>query len=230
MDNRPQAKGAFVDLVAADGHTLCAYRSAPEATPRGGIVVLHEIFGLNAHIREVCDSYAALGFLAVAPALFDRVERGVELAYGPASVDRGRELRAAIGWDASVRDVQAAINAAAEGGAACVVGYCWGGTLAFLAATRLTGLACAVSYYGGQTTPFAAERIRVPVLMHFGELDPRIPASDIREQARGNPDIEIHMYPADHGFNCDHRKEWQRASAELALARTLAFFERTRKA
>lgn len=230
MHDRPPAGGGLIDLVASDGHRLRAYRSVPAAAPRGGLVVLHEIFGCNAHIREVCDGYAARGYLAIAPALFDRAERDVEMDYSPPSVERGRVLRAAIGWDASLHDVAAAIDAAAAGGRVGVIGYCWGGTLAFLAATRLSGLACAVSYYGGQTTPFARERIRVPMLMHFGEQDPRILPADIREQARGNPGIEMHTYPADHGFNCDHRKEWHCESAELALARTLAFFDRTLRA
>lgn len=227
MSERPAPQGEFVELTATDGHRLRAYRSVPAGAPKGGLVVLHEIFGLNLHIREVCDGFARRGYLAVAPALFDRAERDVELAYGAASIERGRALRAAIGWDASLHDVQAAIAAAAAGGPVGVIGYCWGGTLAFLAATRLTGLACAISYYGGQTTPFAGERIRVPVLMHFGELDPRIPMVDIRTQAQGNPDIRIHLYPADHGFNCDHRQEFHRASAELALTRTLDFLDRS---
>ncbi|MFO1412721.1 MAG: dienelactone hydrolase family protein [Burkholderiales bacterium] len=226
MSDRPPMRGEFIGLTASDGHRLRAYRSAPEGAPRGALVVLHEIFGCNAHIREVCDGYADRGYLAIAPALFDRAERDVEMDYGPASIERGRALRAAIGWDASVRDVAAAIDAAAAGGPVGVIGYCWGGTLAFLAATRLGGLACAVSYYGGQTTPFARERIRVPMLMHFGEQDPRILPDDIRAQAQGNPDIEMHLYPADHGFNCDHRKEWHRESAAQALARTLEFFDR----
>lgn len=216
-----------IDLIAGDGQTLRGYRAEPRGISRGRMVVLHEIFGLNRHIREVCDGYALLGYVAVAPALFDRAERGVELDYGHDGIDRGRRLRAAIAWERSLLDVQAAIDAAGEGGAVAVLGYCWGGTLAFLAATRLRGLTCAVSYYGGQTTPFAAEHIRVPMMMHFGELDPRIPEADILEVARHNPQIEIHRYPADHGFNCDHRKEWDRTSAHSALAHTLSFLDRS---
>lgn len=189
--------------------------------------MLHEIFGLNAHIREVCDGYARTGYLALAPALFDRAQRGVELAYGPDEVEQGRRLRAAIDWDASLLDVQAAIDNAAGGGTAGVVGYCWGGTLAFLAATRLSHVACAVSYYGGQTVPFAAEKVRVPVLMHFGDKDLRIPEADIEAVWRHNPQIEIHRHPADHGFNCDHRKEFHAPSAERALAQTLEFLNRS---
>lgn len=204
---------------------LRAYRVDPVGAARGGLVVLHEIFGVNEHMRDVCDDYARRGYLVVAPALFDRVERGVELDYGIEGIARGRDLRSKIAWESSLLDVQAAIDAAGQGGAVAVLGYCWGGTLAYLAATRLRGLACAVSYYGGQTTPFAAERARVPMMMHFGEMDPRIPEADILEVARHNPTIEIHKYPADHGFNCDSRKEWHAASAHSALERTLSFLK-----
>lgn len=192
--------------------------------------MLHEIFGVNAHIREVCDGYAKHGFLAVAPALFDRVQPHTELAYDDAAIARGRELRAAIPVEATLLDVQAAIDAAREAGAVAVLGYCWGGTLAFLSATRLQGVSCAVGYYGAQTIPFAHETIRVPVLMHFGELDPRIPPADIATIRRHNPGIEMHTFPADHGFNCDHRKEWHAESATRALELTLAFLDRTLRA
>lgn len=215
-----------VSLYAADGHALSAYRAAPNHEPRGGLVVLHEIFGVNAHIREVCDGYAKRGFLAIAPALFDRVRRDTELGYDEPAVAKGRELRAAIALEATLLDLQSAIDAAREGGAAAVLGYCWGGSLAFLAATRLQGVRCAVSYYGAQTMPFAHEPVRVPVLMHFGELDRRIPPGDIATIRRHNPDIEVHTFPADHGFNCDHRKEWHAQSAARALELTLAFLER----
>ena len=213
-------------MTARDGFTLRGYRAVPPGRPKGGIVVLHEIFGLNAHIREVCEGYARLGYLAIAPALFDRAQRGVELAYGPDDIEQGRLLRAAIAWNDSLLDVQAAIDGAAAGGSVGVIGYCWGGTLAFLAATRLEHVACAVSYYGGQTVPFAAEKLRVPMLMHFGDYDPRIPEADIEAVLRHNPQIEVHRHPADHGFNCDHRKEFHAPSAERALAQTLEFLNR----
>jgi carboxymethylenebutenolidase len=213
-------------LHAGDGHALTAYVARPEGPASAGLVVLHEIFGVNAHIREVCDRYAARGFCVVAPALFDRAQVGAELGYDEQAVRRGRELRSAIDLESTLLDVQAAIEFARTAGAVAVVGYCWGGTLAFLAATRLHGLASAISYYGAQTTPFAGETIRVPVLMHFGEHDPRIPVSDIDLIRRHNPGIEMHTFPADHGFNCDHRKEWHAESAQRALELTLAFIDR----
>ncbi len=218
--------GAEVVLEAADGHRLDAYLSTPQAPNGAGLVVLHEIFGVNAHIREVCDGYASRGFRAVAPALFDRAKRGVALGYDAAAIDTGRELRAQIAWDAVLLDVQAAIDSVRSPKGTAVVGYCWGGTLAFLSATRLNGVDCAIGYYGAQTIPFAHETPRVPVLFHFGTEDPRIPESDREILGRHNPQIETHLYPADHGFNCDHRKEWHAPSAEKALELTLNFMQR----
>lgn len=203
-----------------------AYEALPSGAPRGGLVILHEIFGVNAHIREVCEGYAERGYAAIAPALFDRAERGVELGYDADGIERGRVLRAAIGWEGSLLDVQAAIDRAGTYGPVGIVGYCWGGTLAFLATTRLRGLRCAVGYYGGQTVPFARETPKVPLMLHFGEFDPRIPPEDVEEIRRHNPQIEMHYFPADHGFNCDHRKEWHEPSAREALRLTLAFLDK----
>jgi len=218
--------GTSVALRAVDGHELTAYRVDPDGAPRGGLVILQEIFGVNRHIREVCDGYARLGYVALSPALYDRVRRGTELGYDAEGVAAGRSLRAAVGWDAALLDLQAAIHAVSDAGPVAVIGYCWGGTLAFLAATRLEGLRCAVGYYGGQTVPFAQEKPRVPLLLNFGERDPRIPAEDREIIRLANPGIEMHLFPADHGFNCDHREEWHAPSAVRALELTLGFLER----
>jgi carboxymethylenebutenolidase len=221
---------SMIALTARDGHRLSAYRVEPKRSNGAGLVVLQELFGLNAHIRQVCDAYGALGYGVISPGLFDRVRPNVDLGYDQMGIEAGRKLRAQIGWDAALADVQAAIDAASAAGPVAVLGYCWGGSLAFLAATRLRGLRCAVGYYGGQTAPFAEEKIRVPVMLHFGTLDPRIPPADIERIRRGNPAIEIHSFPADHGFNCDHRKEWHGPSAKEALALTLGFLSRCLKA
>ena len=222
----PHMQGEGILLDAADGHRLDAYRASPAASLAAGLVVLHEIFGVNAHIQQLCDDFAALGFNAVAPALFDRARRGVALGYERADIETGRALRAAIAWEDVLLDVQAAIDSVRSPSGVAVIGYCWGGTLAFLAAARLDGVACAVGYYGAQTVPFAHERPRVPVLLHFGTEDPRIPEGDRALIQRHNPQIEMHLFPADHGFNCDHRKEFHAPSAEAALALTLAFLRR----
>lgn len=218
--------GRPVALQAGDGHAFDAWCVEPEGESRWGAVILQEIFGVNAHMREVCARYAALGATAVAPALFDRVERGVDLNYDTVGIDTGRKLRELVGWDAAVADVQAAVDHAAKSGPVAVIGFCWGGTLAFLSAARFDNVACAVSYYGGQTVPFAQEKTRAPVLMHFGSEDPRIPETDRKIILEANPDIEAHVYPTDHGFNCDHRKEWDAPCAALAMDRTIAFLAR----
>src|SRR5690242_3834131 len=162
-----------MQLTASDGHELAAYRAEPKGAPRGTIVVIQEIFGVNHHVRGVADGFARDGYLAIAPALFDRVQRGVELGYTPESIAEGRELRGKVGWDEAMRDVAAAI--AAGTGKVGIVGYCWGGAVTWLAAARLDGLACAVSYYGGGVLQSADEAPRCPMQGHFGERDKMIP-------------------------------------------------------
>lgn len=219
--------GSTIELAARDGHRFSAYRALPAGggTTKGGIVVIQEIFGVNGHMRRVTDGFAAQGYAAIAPALFDRLRPGIELGYDDGGVAEGRELRSEVGWDGPLADVQAAIDAAAAYGKVGVVGYCWGGSLAFLAATRLTGLACAVGYYGGQIAQYAEERTRVPVILHFGEKDHGIPMSDVDKVRAAHPDMSIFLYPAGHGFNCDERGSYDAASAALALERTLLFFD-----
>jgi carboxymethylenebutenolidase len=218
-------KTETITLTAEDGHRLSAYRAAPEGTPRGGLVVIQEIFGVNSHIRKVTEGFAADGYVALAPALFDRVERGVELGYQAADIERGRELRGKVGWDTMVVDVKAAVEALRrEGLRVGVVGYCMGGSLAWLAATRIPGVAAAVSYYGGAVADFAAERPRCPVLLHFGETDQSIPREHWDRIRAHHPDVPMHIYPAGHGFNCDQRASYHEPSARLARERTIAFF------
>jgi carboxymethylenebutenolidase len=220
-------KTETITLTAEDGHRLSAYRAAPDGAPRGGLVVIQEIFGVNSHIRKVTEGFAADGWVALAPALFDRVERGVELGYQPADIERGRELRGKVGWDTMVTDVKAAVEALRrEGLRVGVVGYCMGGTLAWLAATRIPGVAAAVSYYGGAVADFAAERPRCPVLLHFGETDQSIPREHWDRIRAHHPDIPMHIYPAGHGFNCDQRASYHEPSARQARERTIAFFRR----
>ncbi|HXG04322.1 MAG TPA: dienelactone hydrolase family protein [Candidatus Binatia bacterium] len=218
-------KTETITLTAEDGHRLSAYRAAPDGAPRGGLVVIQEIFGVNSHIRKVTEGFAADGYVALAPALFDRVERGVELGYQPADIERGRELRGKVGWDTMVVDVKAAVEALRrEGLRVGVVGYCMGGSLAWLAATRIPGVAAAVSYYGGAVADFAAERPRCPVLLHFGETDQSIPKEHWDRIRAHHPDIPMHIYPAGHGFNCDQRASYHEPSARQARERTIAFF------
>jgi carboxymethylenebutenolidase len=205
----------------------------PVAAPRGGLVVVQEIFGVNAHMRAVCERYAQAGFRALAPALFDPVERDVALGYDEAGFEAGRALAASLGFDRAVAVVAAAAQAlAARGGEArriAVVGFCWGGTVAFLANARL-GLP-AVSYYGARTVPFLEEPLRAPMLFHFGARDHSIPAADVDAHRARLPQATIHVYDAGHGFNRDvDPRHHDAASAALAHSRTLAFLARAPRA
>jgi carboxymethylenebutenolidase len=210
-------------LRAADGHRLAAYRAAPPGKPRGALVVIQEIFGVNSHIRSVVDGYAADGWLAVAPAMFDRVERGVEIGYAPADIERGRQLKGGCSNDHTLLDSAAAVDSVRAAGRVAVIGYCWGGTLAWLAACRQPGLCAAVSYYGGGIGELVDLTPRCPVLAHVGDRDASIPLTVVDALRAAHPEVEVHVYPAGHGFNCDQRGSFDAASAKLARERSLAF-------
>jgi carboxymethylenebutenolidase len=224
LKRRRDIMGENITLRAADGHSLAAYKAAPQGSPRGGIVVIQEIFGVNGHIRSVCDGFAADGYLAVAPALFDRVQKGVDLGYGADDIAKGRELRGKIGWDGAMADSAAAIAEAAKAGAVGIVGYCYGGGVAWAAGCRLGGLAAAVSYYGGPWAELTGETPRCPNLLHFAARDQMIPVSLAEQMKASHPTIATHVYDADHGFNCDQRVHYDGFAATLARKRTLAFF------
>jgi carboxymethylenebutenolidase len=216
--------GTMMQLTARDGATLAAYRAAPTQASRGGLIVVQEIFGVNSHIRSVCDGYAADGYTAIAPALFDRYEKGVELGYSPPDIDAGRALKGRAETDAALLDVAAARDAiATNGGKIGIVGYCWGGFIAWMAAARVDGLACAIAYYGGGLTDALDARPRCPVMAHFGERDKVIPLSGVDKLRATHPQVQVFTYPADHGFNCDQRGSYDASSAKLARERTLAF-------
>ena len=221
--------GQFIDLKAADGFVFPAYVAQPAGPAKGGVVVLQEIFGVNSHIRAVADGYAADGYLAVAPATFHRVKPGVELGYTQGDITAGVALKAAVEGLAApgvLPDIQAAIDYAQQAGKVGVVGYCWGGLLAWRSACLLQGLAAAVPYYGGGMTSATetARTPRVPVLVHFGEQDHSIPVETARAFAKAQPGVEVKFYAAGHGFNCDQRGAYDAAAATLARTRTLAFF------
>jgi carboxymethylenebutenolidase len=215
--------GRTLQVTAADGHTFDLYRADPEGAALGALVVAQEIFGVNSHIRAVCDGFAEDGYLSVAPALFDRVERGIELGYGGDNVARGRELRAPIALENALADIEAAAQEIAPAGRIGIVGYCWGGTLAWAAATRSRTFAAAVGYYGGGVPDTADEWPNCPVMLHFGEHDQSIPLDGVAKVRAAHPELPIHIYPAGHGFNCDQRAAHHPESARLARWRTLAF-------
>ena len=213
-------------LRAADGFAFAVYEALPPGEARGAVVVVQEIFGVNVHIREVADSYAADGYAALAPALFDRAERGVELGYDEAGVRRGRQLAFnAVARSDALADLQATVLEAGKYGAAGMVGYCYGGLMAWLSAAELEGLAAASVYYGGGIAGTLDRAPKCPLVMHFGALDAHIPLADVDKIRAALPDVPVHVYPAaDHGFNCDHRGSHHEASAALARERTLALF------
>jgi len=214
--------GDTVELKASDGHLLGGYRADPEGSARGGIVLIHEVFGINAHIRGVADGYAAEGYAMLAPALFDRVARGVELGYDAEGLARGRALRGELGWDAPVLDIRAACEALAAHGKVAAIGYCWGGSLAWLAATRLH-FDGSIGYYGGQINDFITEQPRCPTMLHFGEHDAFVPNAHWRAIREQHPEVALYTYPAGHGFNCERRSDYHEQSALLARERSLAF-------
>ena len=221
----------FIDLKSADGLVFPAYVAEPAGKPRGAIVVLQEIFGVNSHIRSVADGYAAAGYLAVAPATFHRVKPDVELGYTEADMTAGFALKTAVEAlpaPGVLQDIQAAINHAAQtsGGKVGIVGYCWGGLLTWRAACTLSGLSAAVPYYGGGMTAGdePARQPAVPVLAHFGNQDHWIPLDTVEAFKKAQPGVEVHVYEANHGFNCDQRGSYNEAAAKLAKQRTLDFF------
>ena len=222
--------GQFTNLTAADGFQFSAYVAKPEGTPRAAIVVLQEIFGVNSHIRSVADRFAAEGYLAVAPATFDRVKTGVELGYTADDMSAGMALKTAV--DALpepgvMQDIQAAIDHAAQlgGGKVGIIGFCWGGLLAWRSACQLTGLSAALPYYGGGMTGDAeiARQPQCPVMAHFGDRDHWIPLDGIEAFKQAHPEVTVHVYSADHGFNCDQRGSYDEAAAKLARERSLTF-------
>jgi carboxymethylenebutenolidase len=221
--------GQFIDLSAADGKTFPAYVAEPAGQPKGAVVVVPEIFGVNSHIRSVADGYAAEGYLAVAPSTFHRVKPGVELGYSEDDMKAGFELKTAVEAlpaPGVMQDLEAAVAYASRAGKVGIVGYCWGGLLTWRAACGIEGLAAAAPYYGGgMTTPEESARTpKVPVLVHFGNNDHWIPLPTIEDFKKAHPEVEVHVYPCGHGFNCDQRGSYNAEAAKLARERTLAFF------
>jgi carboxymethylenebutenolidase len=218
--------GKMIELTASDGHKLAAYRADPAGKPRGAIVVIQEIFGVNSHIKSVADGYAKDGYVAIAPAMFDRVQRNVDLGYSPEDIAKGREIRGLVSNDMAMKDVEAAVKAAAGAGKVGIVGYCWGGLVTWLAAAKVSGLACAVPYYGGGILDNADLQPKVPLMGHFGDKDQHIPVDGVRKLAAKHPKHQIFIYEADHGFNCDQRGSYNEPAAKQARARSLEFFRK----
>jgi carboxymethylenebutenolidase len=218
--------GKMIELTAADGHKLAAWRAEPKGKPRGALVVVQEIFGVNSHIKSVADGYAADGYLAIAPAFFDRAQRGVNLGYTPADIEVGRTFIPKLQWDNTLKDANAALENVKSAGKVGIVGYCWGGTVSWVASSRIPGLAASVTYYGGGITGMSSEKPKCPVMSHWGETDHAIPLDGVKKFLDQHPEVTSYFYPAGHGFNCDQRGSYDAASAKLARERSLEFLQK----
>ena len=215
-----------IELTGADGFAFSAYLAKPTGEIKGRVVVIQEIFGVNDHIREVCDGYAEEGYIAVAPALFDRVAPGIELGYEGDDMAQGVEIAmGTLEMPNTLSDVQAAIDYLAKDGKVGVVGYCFGGLLTWLSAAGANNIACASGYYGGGIVQSIEKAPKVPTILHFGNLDAHIPIPDVKSIDEAHPEVMVYIYDADHGFNCDHRGSYNESAAALARQRTLSFFE-----
>ncbi|MBN9081217.1 MAG: carboxymethylenebutenolidase [Rhizobiales bacterium 62-17] len=217
--------GERVTLTCKDGQKIGAYVAKPAGTAKGAVIVLQEIFGANQHIRKTADLYAEQGYLAIAPALYDRVEPDVELGYTGDDPKTGMAIRAKTELPKTLLDIEAAIDHVKSAGKVGIVGYCWGGTLVFAAVCKLPGVAAGSAYYGGGIAQMLDMKPTAPIIMHFGENDHGIPLTDVDKVKAALPDVPVYVYPgAGHGFNCDERASYQKEGADLARSRTLEFF------
>jgi len=215
----------FINLKSNDGFTLSAYATSARGDCRGAVVVIQEVFGVNSHIRSVVDGYADEGYYAIAPALFDRIEPGIELGYDAQDIERGVDLAFnQLQQRRTLEDIQAAIDHASQHGRVGVVGYCWGGLMTWISACQLQNIHAASAYYGGGIPSQAEMTPHCPIILHFGEQDAHIPMDSVRQFMTRHPDLKIHIYDADHGFNCDQRGSFDAEAAAAARHRTLALF------
>ena len=219
--------GQLIELKTKDGKTIEAYRAEPAGSARGALVVIQEIWGINKHIRSVADGYAADGYLAIAPALFDRIEPGVKMdEYTPETMQRGFGLMQKVDMDKALLDVEAAVQQVASVGKVGIVGYCLGGRVAWMSAAHADGLSAAVAYYGGGVPGLAAEKPRCPVILHFGKKDQHIPLDSVEAFKKVHSELPVYLYDADHGFNCNDRGSYDAAAAKLARERTVEFLRK----
>ncbi len=216
--------GKIIELTAADGHKLAAYRAEPAGKPRGAVVVIMEIFGVNSHIQSVADGYAADGYLVIAPAMYDRVQRNYDTGYTQPEIEAGVAIMQKLDWKQTLLDLDAAVAQAKTAGKVGIVGYCWGGTVAWVAAARTAGIACAVPHYPGGIANFADDAPKVPVMANFGLQDQSPTPDQAKAVLAKHPAVDSYFYPAGHGFNCDQRGSYNADSAALARSRTLEFF------
>ena len=215
----------LIEVTAKDKHKFSAYISQPSGKPKAGIVIIQEIFGVNSHIKEVTDLYASKGYLSIAPSLFDRIEKNVTLNYDEKGISKGRNLKELCDKDA-LKDIIASISVVSSAGKVGVVGYCWGGSLSWRIGCEFSNLSASVCYYGGDIPKLRNLKPKCNILTHFGEFDKGIPITDVKIFQEKRPEVLTYTYPADHGFNCDHRSQFNKTCANIALDRTLKFIEK----
>ena len=215
----------IIEITSKDNHQFSAYISQPSGKPKAGIVIIQEIFGVNAHIKEVTDLYASKGYLSIAPSLFDRIEKNVTLNYDESGVNKGRKLKELCDNNA-LKDIEASVSVVSSAGKVGVIGYCWGGSLSWRIVCEASNLSASVCYYGGDIPKLKNLKPNCNVLTHFGELDKGIPIKNVKIFKKKRPEVLTYTYPADHGFNCNQRNQFNKNCAEIALDRTLKFLER----
>lgn len=214
----------MIELITGDGVPFSAYRADPDGAPKGAVVVVQEIFGVNSHIRAIADMFAARGYVAIAPSLFDSVKPEVSLGYDAAGIAEGLDLAKQLGRERALAEIQAAVDSVRDAGKAAIVGYSWGGFLAYTAGNHVTGLACAVGYYGGGIADEYGQKRKVPTLLHFAENDEHIPLDAVVHFRASRPDVSAFTYAgAAHGFNCDERGSYNKDAADKSLERTLSW-------
>ena len=218
--------GELLKTTASDGHEFTSYLTQPTSTPLGGLVIIQEIFGVNKHIKSIADKYAKEGYLVAAPSLFDRIDKGIELGYEPEDVERGRALKEITGNGLPLKDIDAARSIVSAAGKVGVIGFCWGGTLTWLAACKIPGFACASSYYGGGISNLISCTSKCPIIFHFGRKDDSIPLNDVERIKVNHPNSPVCLYPAGHGFNCDQRAGFEPTSSKIAEERTLEYLRK----
>jgi len=217
--------GQTISISTRHGR-ISAWHARPRVTPKGALIIVQEIFGLNSHIRQVADRFANYGYVAIAPALFDLIHPGTSLDYDEAGVARGREIAEELGFNGALDGVRGAFDYLEAEFKVGVVGFCWGGSVAYFTNTKL-GIP-AVSYYGGRTVPLLRDRPKAPLMLHFGEDDPLIPPEDVEKHREALPGAEIIVWPgAGHGFNCDQRPDYNADVSQQAMTRTLGFLQKS---
>ena len=218
--------GEIINATASDGHEFDIYLAQSKGSPRGGIVLIQEIFGVNNHIKTVAEKFSSNGYLVGAPSLFDRVQPDIQLGYSIEDIRRGRELKDNLGNESPLMDITATLNIVRSAGHVAVVGYCWGGTLAWLSACQVDGFNAAISYYGGGIGKLLSIQPKCPSIFHFGEQDHAIPAEEINSLRQAHPECPIYLYPAGHGFNCEQRDSFNSTSSAIAFERTIQHLDK----